>query len=92
MPVVDNFGIKYVKGENLDHLISSLEKYYEVKVDKEGKQFVKIKLDWDYVKGKVQLSMEPYLKKALCQFDNLVLSKRQDAPYPHVLPKFRASC
>jgi hypothetical protein len=30
--VVDDFGIKYLKKEDLDHLIQSLEKYYDVTV------------------------------------------------------------
>jgi hypothetical protein len=32
--------------------------------------------------------MEPYREKALRQFNNLIPSKRQDAPYPHVPPKY----
>jgi hypothetical protein len=34
--------------------------------------------------------MEPYLRKALRQFDNLVPTKRQDSPYPHIEPKYGA--
>jgi hypothetical protein len=36
--VVDDFGIKYLKEEDLDHLIKSLEKHYDVTVDKEGRE------------------------------------------------------
>ncbi len=43
--VVDNFGIKYLKQEDLDHLIQSLKKHYDVAVDLDGKEFVKIELD-----------------------------------------------
>jgi hypothetical protein len=89
--VVDDFGIKYLRKEDLDHLISTLEKYYEVKVDMDGKEYVKINLDWDYAHGKVHLSMKPYREKALRQFDNLVPSKPQDSPYPHVPPKYGAT-
>ena len=49
--VVDDFGIKYLKKKDLDHLIHTLEKYYKVTVDLEGKEYVKIELDWDYKKG-----------------------------------------
>ena len=73
--VVDDFGIKYLKKEDLDHLIKALEKYYEVTVDLEGKEYVKIELDWDYDKREVHLSMMPYLQKALRQFDNVVPTK-----------------
>ena len=46
--VVDDFGIKYLKQADLDHLITLLEKYYDVTADLEGKEYVKIELDWDY--------------------------------------------
>ena len=88
--VVDDFGIKYLKKEDLDHLIRSLEKYYEVAVDLDGKEFVKIELDWDYEKRQVHLSMAPYLQKALRQFDNIVPTKRQQSPYPYTEPKYGA--
>eukprot|EP00804_Cyclotella_cryptica_P002446 CCRYP_019168-RA/>CCRYP_019168-RA protein AED:0.13 eAED:0.13 QI:0/0/0/1/0.5/0.4/5/0/1227 len=80
--VVDDFGIKYVKREDLDHLVAVLRRYYDVSVDIDGKEFVKIDLDWDYKKGEVHLSMEHYLRKALRQFNNM--------PYPHVEPKYGA--
>ena len=88
--VVDDFGIKYLKREDFDHLIGVLKRHYDVSVDIHGKEFVKIELDWNYDKGEVHLSMEPYLRKALRQFDNLVPKKRQDSPYPHIEPKYGA--
>ena len=60
-------------------------------LDKEGREYVKIELDWDYEQGKVHLSMKPYRDKALRQFDNLVPSKLQDSHYPHVLIKYGAA-
>jgi len=88
--VVDDFGIKYINKDDLDHLICTLEKYYEVAVDLDGKEFVKIELDWDYDNKKVHLSMAPYLQKALRQFDNIVPTKRHNTPYPHIEPKYGA--
>ena len=73
--VVDDFGIKYLKKEDLDHLIKSLEKYYDVTVDLEGKEYIKIKLDWYYKKMEMHLSMMPHLQKALRQFNNVVPTK-----------------
>jgi hypothetical protein len=87
----------YLKDIDLDHLIKSLEKHYDVTLDKEGKEYVKIESDWDYDKRKVHLSsMAPYLQNALRQFDNLDLVptkldyKCQDSPYPHVEPNYGA--
>ena len=84
--VVDNFGIKYFSSDNLNHLHDSLKQYYDVKLDTEGKEYVKINLDWDYKNKKVHLSMIPYLEKALRQFDNVIPTKQQQSPYPHVKP------
>jgi uncharacterized protein YktA (UPF0223 family) len=70
--------------------IHTLEKYYEVAVDLDGKEFVKIELDWDYENKRVHLSMAPYLQKALRQFDNIVPTKRQDSLYPHIETKYGA--
>jgi hypothetical protein len=89
--VVDDFGIKYLRDEDLDHLITVLKKHYDVALDKEGKEYVKIELDWDYAQGKVHLSMKPYRDKALRQFDNLIPSKLQDSPYPHIPIKYGAA-
>ncbi len=90
MLIVDDFGIKYFRTEDLDHLINTVKKYYDVKVDPEGKELVKIELDWDYKNKNVHLSMKPYLDKSLRQFDNVVPTKRQHSPYPHVEPKYGA--
>jgi hypothetical protein len=49
---------------------------------------VKIELDWDYANKKLNLSMKPYLEKALRQFDNVYPTKRHDSPHPHVPPKY----
>jgi hypothetical protein len=88
--IVDGFGIKYFKKEDLDHLIDTLKKYYDLKVDPKGKELVKIELDWDYKNKKVHLSMKPYLNKSLRQFDNVVPTKCQHSLYPHVEPKYGA--
>ena len=65
--VVDDFGIKYFTTDDLNHLHDTLKQYYDVKLNPEGKEYVKINLDWDYTNKKVHLSMAPYLDKALQQ-------------------------
>jgi hypothetical protein len=88
--VVDDFGIKYFTKDDLDHLANTLKKYYGVKIDPDGKELLKIELDLDYTNKKVHLSMKPYLDKSLQQFDNVVPTKCQHSPYPHVEPKYGA--
>ena len=88
MLVVNNFGIKYLNREDLDHLIQSLEKYYDVSVNLDGKEFAKIQFNWYNENRKVHLSMAPYLQKMLRQFNNIVPTKCQDSPYPYTEPKY----
>ena len=68
----------------------ALQKYYDIAVNYDGKEFIKINLDWEYDRGKVHLSMEPYLWKALEQFDTSPHQK-QVASYLHTPPKYRAN-
>ena len=75
--VVDDFGIKYFTNEDLSHLNKTLKQYYDVKLDPEGKRFVKINLDWDNTNKKVHLPMKPYLDKSLRQFNSVVPAKLQ---------------
>ena len=51
--VVDDFGIKWTKQGDLNHLITALEQKYEMKVDMESKQYVGIELKWDYSASEV---------------------------------------
>eukprot|EP00804_Cyclotella_cryptica_P000392 CCRYP_008696-RA/>CCRYP_008696-RA protein AED:0.37 eAED:0.37 QI:0/0/0/1/0/0/5/0/407 len=82
--VVDDFGIKYVKKEDLDHLVGVLKRYYDVSVDIHGKEFVKIELDWDYKRERCTYQWNLTFARRLRQFDNLVPKKRQDS-LTHIL-------
>ncbi len=46
--VVDNFGVKYTNQEDVNHLIGSLKKGYELTKDWDGNLYCGIKLKWDY--------------------------------------------
>jgi hypothetical protein len=49
--VVDDFGIKYVGKEHVDHLMSALQEHYEIKAGWTGNRYIGIHLAWDYKKG-----------------------------------------
>jgi hypothetical protein len=63
--VVDNFGVKYVNKDNVEHLISSLSQDYTINTDWEGTRYLGITLNWDYSQRKVHLSMPGYIENAL---------------------------
>ena len=45
---VDDFGIKYFSQEDAEHLLNALKSAYEITVDRQGKCFYSLALDWDY--------------------------------------------
>jgi FtsP/CotA-like multicopper oxidase with cupredoxin domain len=68
--------------DDLNHLVKTLQQYYDVTVDYNGKEYVK--------KGLVHLSMAHYLKKALAQFQVEKPKKPVNSPYAYVPPKYGA--
>lgn len=88
--VVDDFGIKYVGEENLEHLIGILRDHYTISIDRKGSRYIGIDFDWDYENREVHLSMLGYVKKALKRFNHAVPNKPQNQPYPHVPPNYGA--
>jgi hypothetical protein len=46
--MVDDFGIKYVSQDDIDHLIASIKAMYTLTEDWTGDLYCGIKLDWDY--------------------------------------------
>ena len=80
--VVDDFGVKYVNKDDVDHLITSIKSTYKLTKDWTGNLYCGITLDWDYTNRKVHLSMPGYVQKALKQFQHKRKNKPQHAPYP----------
>jgi hypothetical protein len=63
--VVDNFGVKYVNKDDVDHLIASIIKDYMLTKDWTGNLYCGIQLDWDYAGRTVDISIWGYIKKKL---------------------------
>ena len=87
--VVDDFGVKYTRKEDAEHLLQALTDHYPMKSDWEGEYYLGITLKWDYNKvhknRNVKLSMPGYVKEALLQFQH---EKTKDtyAPSPYTEP------
>ncbi len=62
--VVDDFGAKYVKKEDVDHLIASIKSTYSFTEDWTGNMYCKITLEWDYENRHVNISMPGYIKRS----------------------------
>lgn len=81
--VVDDFGVKYTKKEDIEHLIRCLKQRYIVTSDWEGTLFNGITLDWKYDKKCVDLSMPGYIEKALQKFAHQKPNQPCDAPHEY---------
>eukprot|EP00804_Cyclotella_cryptica_P024847 CCRYP_020549-RB/>CCRYP_020549-RB protein AED:0.47 eAED:0.47 QI:0/0/0/1/0/0/2/0/178 len=72
--VVDDFGIKYIGKEHPQYLLSALQEHF--------------RLDWDYPKRCICLSMPGYVDKALRQFQHSKPTAPQHAPFPTMPIKY----
>jgi len=86
--VVDDFGIKYVGKENAEHLLATLREHYTISVDWTGGTYLRLKLNWDYEKGTVDLSKPEYIKKALQHFQHVPPTRPQHAPHAWIPPQY----
>ena len=68
--VVDDFGVKFVGIEQLQHLVESLNKFYEIVLDPKGSKYCGITLEWEYENRTVDLSMPNYVPTKLKEFDH----------------------
>eukprot|EP00804_Cyclotella_cryptica_P004411 CCRYP_006828-RA/>CCRYP_006828-RA protein AED:0.41 eAED:0.41 QI:0/0/0/1/0/0/2/0/199 len=68
--VVDDFGIKYIGRQHLEHLIASIKRHYDVTVDYTGSLYCAITIDWQYNKGYLDISMPGYVHKQLTKYNH----------------------
>jgi hypothetical protein len=78
--VVDNFGVKYIDQDNINHLIASIKKTYTLTEDWTGNLFCRICLDWDHTNCTVDISMPGYMRKKLQEYSHIVSKCIQICP------------
>ncbi len=79
---VDDFGIKYIGEDNLQHLYDALRKEtYEIVKDRLGGLYCGINLKWNYNKCYVNLDMSKYVMKQMTCYAHRVPLKPQHCPY-----------
>jgi hypothetical protein len=86
--VVDDFGVKYVSQDDIDHLIASIKETYTLTKDWTGDLYCGIKLEWDYKNQTVDISMPGYIKKKLQEYEHVRPSKPQNCPYSPELKQY----
>eukprot|EP00804_Cyclotella_cryptica_P022892 CCRYP_005102-RB/>CCRYP_005102-RB protein AED:0.43 eAED:0.43 QI:0/-1/0/1/-1/0/1/0/176 len=79
--VVDDFGIKYIGQQHLEHLIASIKQHYDVTVDYTGSLYCGITIDWQYNKGYLDISMPKYVHKQLTKYNHPRPKKTVHTPW-----------
>jgi hypothetical protein len=79
--VVDDFGVKYVSKEHVDHFIWCIKQKYELTEDWTGNLYCGIKLNWDYNAHTLAISTPGYIKMLLLKCKHQMPSKQQNCPY-----------
>ncbi len=87
---VDDFGIKYFRQEQANHLAKVLKEHYKCSIDWDRKCYLSTNIDWDYNGRRVHVSMLDYVPEVFACFQHRAPSKLQHQPYPHVKPTYRA--
>jgi hypothetical protein len=79
---VDDFSIKYIGREHLQHLYDALRKEtYEIVEGLDGDLYCGIALKWNYGKRYVNLAMVKYIMKQLTKYGHIASLKPQHCPY-----------
>ena len=62
---MDNFGVNYLTKDDAHHLITSLQKYYDITIDWSGQNFCGLDIEQNYDKQYVDISMKHFVIKTL---------------------------
>ena len=86
--VVDDFEVKYVGKEHAEHLVRVFKEKYEISEDWEGKKYISLTFDWDYINLQFHVSMPKYVNMALIRFKHRTPKRKQNQSYQHVIPNY----
>lgn len=78
--VVDDFGIKYFRKQDVDHLHTVLTKLYPVKVDYNATEYLGFKINFNDAKRTVTLSMPGYVSKLLERHADIIPQRARSTP------------
>jgi hypothetical protein len=89
--VVDDFGVKYTKLTDAQHLMSTLKQLYSVSEDWDGARYCGLTLDWDYANRTVDISIPGYIERALMRFEHPPPTRPQHSPHAWTKPTYGAA-
>lgn len=88
--VVNNFGVKITSENNTADIIKTLQNYYKITIDKEGKNYLGMDLELDYIKRTLEVSMKGYVQAACKRFNHKKTKQPVHGPYKYTPPSYGA--
>ena len=85
---VDDFGVKYFSKDDANNLLNSLLKHYAISTDSEGRNYIGLRVDWNYSEEYVAISMPDYVRKALDRLKHPKTKIPQYAPHLWSVPVY----
>ena len=85
--VVENFGVRYKKREDAEHLLNTKQGRYPVKAEWDPTFYLGVTLEFDYDKRTCKMSMLGYVEQALIKFYH-EFSKTAHSPSPYNQPVY----
>jgi hypothetical protein len=70
--MVNNFGVKYTRKEDVNHLIVSLQTNYILTKDWMGNLYCGISLQFNYISHTADISMPGYIQKKLQEYGHII--------------------
>jgi hypothetical protein len=86
--VVNDFGVKYMRKEDINHLIKCIKEQYELTEDWDGDLYCGIHLKWDYNIPTLDVSMPGYILKQLQKYKHDCPQRPQHCPYSPLLKQY----
>ena len=85
---VDDIALKYHSSDDLHHFLAALGNHYKYHMDKEGRHYMGLTLDWHHAAGYVDVSMPGYIPKLLQRLQHPTPSRPEYSPHDHAPIKF----
>ena len=85
--MVDDFGVRYKKREDAEHLLKTISDRYPVKAEWDPTFYLGVTLEFDYTARTCKMSMPGYVKQALLKFHH-EFSKTTHSPSPFNQPVY----
>ena len=85
--VVDDFGVRYTKKEDAEHLVKTIQGRHPIKTDCEPTFYLGVTLEFNYEDRTCKMSMPGYVKQALIKFQHK-FKKTTNSPSPFMPPVY----